>query len=469
MTVKATRDVGAQATIPSQVALTATLVLGIATYQFATTMVAPALPLISNTFGMSTAFLGLTQSFFFLVAALVEVAVPISDRFGRRNMLLACLGLAAVGHVVAALAPSGEVFFVGRLLQGMAGVAFPLAFITLHKYLSPAAFGQSLGVTTAVALGVTGIDTLAGGYLAEHVGFRVIFWFMAALTMLAVVFTWRVLPRHEERLTDTTDWAGIITLCLGVGAILFSVSQGGMWGWTHPGVLTMLIIGVVVLASFPWVEGRRDKPLVETALLRSRNVWPLLVLVLLSMGSFFTLYAFVLPLLTQSIAGGYGLEPFDATIRFIVPAAALSFVIAPVVGRLAPRIGWRRVCISSLIIATVAICVIASTPQNPLVVAVAIGVIGASFFGCTQTTMNALSVLLSPKTSPSFLPGTAGCCFALGVSIGIAAASAALSKGATIHGVSTATGYSYSLWLLAAMSIVAVIVALLVPKPTVTP
>ncbi|MFG2585165.1 MFS transporter [Streptomyces malaysiensis] len=449
---------------PSPFALTAALVVAVTTYQLATTMVAPTLPVITKDLSLSPATTGLTQALFFLVAALIEVVVPISDRYGRRAMLVVCLALTALGHVLAATAASEQMFLAGRVMQGLSGVAFPLAFVTLHKNLSPIQFGRSVGIIAAVNLGITGVDTLAGSYLAESLGFRSIFWCMAAISVTALVLVHRIVPKDDAKSTMSIDWAGIVVLCLGIGALLFGLSQGGTLGWTSPTVLITGIGGIVAIGLFPLVEYRSRLPLVQTALLRSRDVWPLLVVVLLSMGGMFTTYSYLLPLIAQDHSSGYGLSPVTATLRFIVPAAAAAFICAPIAGRLAPRLGWRRITVSTLAVSAACMVVIAFFPQNQMLVAILVPVIGFCYFGATETAMNGLGVLLSPKNSPSFLPGIAGCCFALGVSVGTAAATAALSHNSTpTDGIGN--GYLLALAAMAAMAVAAAAVSFLIPRP----
>src|SRR4051812_40583938 len=151
-------------------------------FQLNASMLSPALKSIEDSLGATSAEVGLTQTAFFTSAALFSLFLPrLGDLIGRRRVLAGMLALMVVGCVMAALAGSIPLLFAGRVIQGVSGPTVPLCLIMLRNEVhEPKTYGPLLGVITAVNGGIAGVDSLAGGYLADHHGFPSIFWAMAA-------------------------------------------------------------------------------------------------------------------------------------------------------------------------------------------------------------------------------------------------------------------------------------------------
>ncbi|MDK8254166.1 MAG: MFS transporter, partial [Dialister micraerophilus] len=103
-------------------------------YQLNTTMVTPALPDIGRSFAVSEGTLALVSSLFFLAGAVAGILLTRwSDFLGRARMLLAVLAILLVGTLVCALAPNFPIFVTGRVLQGVSGAVFQLAYMILSE------------------------------------------------------------------------------------------------------------------------------------------------------------------------------------------------------------------------------------------------------------------------------------------------------------------------------------------------
>src|SRR4051812_25260778 len=187
--------------------LLAALLAACFAFQLNASMLSPALKNIEDSLGASSAEIGLTQTAFFTSAALFSLFLPrLADGIGRRKVLTGMLALMAVGCVVAALAPSVPVLFVGRIIPGVSGPVVPLCLIMLRPGVrEPEKDGTLVGVTTAVNGGIAGMDALAGGYLADNYGFRSVFWTMAVVAVLAAVMVATLTPETKAPAADRMD------------------------------------------------------------------------------------------------------------------------------------------------------------------------------------------------------------------------------------------------------------------------
>ena len=177
-------------------------------------LIIPVLPhLIEQFAGGDTAHAAYwVAAFGFLFAGIQFVTSPIqgalSDRFGRRPViLLSCLGL-GLDFVFMALAPSLAWLLVGRIISGITSASFTTANAYVADVTPPDKRAKSYGLLGA-AFGVGFIvGPLIGGALGE-VDLRLPFWFAAGLALLNFVYGLFVLPESlpKERHTARIDWA----------------------------------------------------------------------------------------------------------------------------------------------------------------------------------------------------------------------------------------------------------------------
>ncbi|WP_418117454.1 TCR/Tet family MFS transporter [Variovorax sp. 350MFTsu5.1] len=145
-------------------------------------------------------------------AAIQFVCSPVlgalSDRFGRRPViLLSCLGL-AVDFVFMALADSLPWLFIGRVVSGVFSASLTTANAYIADVTAPEERARSYGIVgAAFGVGLV-LGPVLGGQLS-HIDARLPFWFAAGLTMLNFCYGWFVLPESlpPERRSLKFDWS----------------------------------------------------------------------------------------------------------------------------------------------------------------------------------------------------------------------------------------------------------------------
>lgn len=252
-------------------------------------IVGTALPEIVHALGGEDLYLWVVTAYLVPATVTLPVYARLSDRYGRRALLLVGMVLFLTGSALAATAQTMEQLIAWRGLQGLgAGALESLSFILVADLFA----GRRNAALQGALAGLMGISFIAGplvgGFLTDEVGWR---WVSAVnlplgLVALAVVAT--VLPasigRSEGRSTPI-DLKGIALLTLALGTILVGLSErthadaatGQLPAWTEPQTGGLLVVGLAFLAAFIAAERRAAAPIVPLWLFRDRRTAALLV------------------------------------------------------------------------------------------------------------------------------------------------------------------------------------------------
>jgi MFS transporter, DHA2 family, multidrug resistance protein len=205
----------------------------------------------------------------------IPLAGYLSRVFSFRRYMIASTFLFALFSVACAFAHDLGSMIAMRGLQGFAGgVLIPMAFTMvvtkLPKPQQPTGLAMfALAVTFAPAIGPT-----IGGYLTENYGWQKIFFINAIPSAIMIVALWFTLEREKMQLglLKEGDWAGIVTMAIGLSALQTLLEEGNKDDWFgSPFIVKLAVIAVVFLAAFIWLELTGKKPLVDLRLLRNRN------------------------------------------------------------------------------------------------------------------------------------------------------------------------------------------------------
>lgn len=160
----------------------------------------PSMPSWVTTFGVSTAQVQLTFAAYVAAFGVMQLLYgPLSDRHGRRPVLLGGLVLAAVGSVLAALATGIEALTLARGLQGAGTAAGVVVGRALVQDLYQGNDRTRIMAWVGMAMGVTPpLATLLGGQLHDRLGWASNFWLSAALALGLLVAVWWGLPRGSQ-------------------------------------------------------------------------------------------------------------------------------------------------------------------------------------------------------------------------------------------------------------------------------
>src|SRR5215207_8994023 len=309
-----------------------------------TLVVASALSTIRIELGASVEALEWTVNAYNLsFAVLLITAGALGDRYGRRNLYAAGLGLFALASALCALAPDAGTLIAARALQGVgAALVIPLGLALLSAAFPPERRGAAIGIFSAITGISVAAGPLVGGAVVEGLDWEWIFWLNVPIGLLAIPL---VLTRmRESRGPDTTlDLPCLVLVTAGVLGVVWGLVRGNAAGWGSVEVIAAIAAGALLLAAFVAWELRAREPMLPMRLFRSRAFSASNAAMFFTFASLFTAVFFF----AQFLQTGLGYGPLDTGLR-LIPWTATFITVAPVAGALADRIGERPLMVAGL-------------------------------------------------------------------------------------------------------------------------
>jgi EmrB/QacA subfamily drug resistance transporter len=339
----------------------AVLSLGVIAFTLSQTTVAPALPHIQSSLGITESAVTWTLTGYLVSASVMTPIVGrLGDMFGKKLLLMATLVAFAIGSTLCAVAPSIGVLIAGRVIQGVAGGLFPLSFAIVRDELPSDKVAASIGIVSAITGIGGGVGLVLGGVIVDNASWHWIFWVSLAITLVALVATYLLVPESPITTPGKVDWGGAVLLALGISAPLIGVSQSTQWGWGDPRTIVLVALGVPFLWGLVAYEKRRSQPLLDMATLGKR---PVLATNAATMFIGFAMFgSFVLiPQIAQvPESTGFGLGVSAAVAGLLLlPSTVVMLFVAPLSGRIGARRGSRGPLIAGALITGVALAFLA--------------------------------------------------------------------------------------------------------------
>src|SRR3954464_11720541 len=297
-----------------------------------------AVPAITRHFGAGVAAIQWTlTSYLLAVAALLLIAGALADRFGRRRVLVIGLGVMGVASVLCASAPSIETLIAARAVQGI-GAAFvvPTALALLNGTLQPADRARGIGIWAGLSTLAPTAGPYAGGWLVDHASWRWVFLLNLPLIVLGLLVLRRVPETSGERRSLSLDALGALLGVVGLGGVIFALTEGATAGWLSARILIAFAVGGASLIALVPAERRRRAPMLRLSLFASRQFDAINVVTIFFYGAIAA--AGYLIVVQLELRLGYTATQAGAA---LIPVTMVFLVLAPFSGALVSRIGPR--------------------------------------------------------------------------------------------------------------------------------
>ncbi len=268
---------------------------------------------------------------------LVLFAGRLSDLFGRKQAYVGGFVLFGLASLGAGFSPNGNVLILWRVLQGIGGAfLFANAAAVVTDAFPREQLGLAMGTNTMVAAVGLVIGPVLGGALVA-ISWNWVFWFNVPCALLGSVWAFVIL--RELAKPDSVrgfDIPGVVTFVVALTGIVFGLSRGGLDGWTDPLTYVPLIVGILLMPVFIYIEAHHRAPMLDLTIFKNRLFAAATAAAFINgLSRFALLFLFVF-----YFQGVKGDDPIKAGIE-LAPMAIGMLIASPLAGIYADRRGSR--------------------------------------------------------------------------------------------------------------------------------
>jgi EmrB/QacA subfamily drug resistance transporter len=312
-----------------------------------TTLVNVALPaMVRELHATTTQLQWVVDAYNLVFAALLLTFGSLSDRFGRKGMLLAGLAVVGAASLAGGFTTSPAQLIAARAVMGLgAAMTFPATLSLISNvFTGRKERARAIGLWGAIAGVAIATGPIVGGWLLEHYSWEAIFIAMAPVAAAAVALAALAVPASREPGAAPVDVPGLVLSSAAMALLVFTVIEAPGYGWAAGRSLAGFAGSAALLAAFTGWERRAAHPMLDVRLFRNMRFSAASGAVTVS---FFTLFGFIF-LITQYFQFVRGYGPLSTGVRLLPVAVAVG--AGSVAGtQLAVRAGTKLVVTAGLV------------------------------------------------------------------------------------------------------------------------
>ena len=428
-------------------------------------LVAPALPVLAQDLGVTTADASWVLTAYLLAASvLTPILGRLGDIAGKRRVLIGVLATLAIGTLVAALAPNLAVLIVARVLQGSAGAILPLSIGIVRDEMPRERVSVTVGLLSAIFGVGAGVGIVAAGPIVDHLSWNWLFWLPLVLVVIALLGAIFGMKESPVRTPGRLDVLGAGILSVGLVSVLLAISKGQAWGWLEGKTVALFALGVVALVAFVVVELRTREPLIDIRLIANRGVWAT-NLVALALGfAMFGTFLLVPTLLELPVVTGYGFgKSVSQAGLFLLPTVVMMVIFGPLSGLLDRRYGPKVPLFLGTVLVTSAF-VLPAVVHEQIWQVLGSGLLTGAGIGLAFAAMSNAIIESVPATQTGEATSVNAISRTIGSSIGTAVVAAVITSHSTAQGLPTDEAFTAGFWVCAGVAVLAVVASLALPS-----
>ena len=296
-----------------------------------------ALPKIMANFGSTVDQIAWVVTGYMIAFGIsIPLASWLREVFGLKKLFIASLTFFCLGSVLCGMAWSKDSLIFFRVLQALGGGAsVPTGLTIVAESFPPQGRGVALGVWSIGSMMAPAMGPFLGGYLADEISWRAIFYVILPVGAATVLGAFLILPSSKKLgAVRKFDFVGFISFAVFLAALLSAISQGQREGWNSDYILSCFgfsLLGLVAfIASGLWVKD----PSIDLSLFTNHNFMMTSIINFLrsmaTMGS-----TFLIPLFLQNLLDYKALD----TGIILLPTALSVAAVSPFSGFISDRIG----------------------------------------------------------------------------------------------------------------------------------
>ena len=331
----------------SKPVILAALLLAAFAVNLDTTLVNVALPsLVRELHATTTQLQWVVDAYNLVFAALLLTFGSLSDRFGRKGMLLAGLGVFGTASVAGGFTTSPGQLIAARAVMGLgAAMTFPATLSLISNvFTGRAERARAIGLWGASAGVAIALGPIVGGWLLEHFSWGAIFVAMGPVAAVGAIGVAVSVPTSKDPAAPPVDGPGLVLSAGAMALLVFTIIEAPGYGWGSARTVAGFAVSAALLTAFIVGEQRSRHPMLDVRLFRNLRFSAASGAVTVA---FFTLLGFIF-LMTQYFQFIRGYGPLSTGVHLLPVALAVG--VGSVAGtQLAVRAGTKLVVAAGLV------------------------------------------------------------------------------------------------------------------------
>src|ERR1700734_3671183 len=228
-----------------------------------TTLVNVALPtLVRELHATTTQLQWVVDAYNLVFAALLLPFGSLSDRFGRKGMLLAGLAVVGTASLAGCFTTDPAQLIAARSVMGLgAAMTFPATLSLLSNvFTERRERARAIGFVGGVAGGGIAVGPIVGSWLLEHFSWASIFIAMAPVAAAAAILVGLIVPTSKDPDAAAPDIPGLVLSSATMALLVFTIIEAPTYGWAAARSLAGFAASAVLLAAFIAAERRAAHP-----------------------------------------------------------------------------------------------------------------------------------------------------------------------------------------------------------------
>lgn len=265
-----------------------------------------------------------------------------------KTLVLVALACFLAGSILSAVAPIFPLVLAGRIIQGVGtGIVLPTMYAAIMRVFPPMKIGAANGVAGLVIMFAPVIGPTLSGLLIGAFSWRVIFALFAIVAIAAIICTAAFFITPIETTRPKVDMPSVIASIIGFGCLVAGVSLVADMGFS-PLVITLLVIGVLVIACYAYRQLHIDNPVLE---LRALGIATFRIPALMVTCSFACTLA-IMYLAPQELQRGLGLSTSTAGMLMLA-GGIINAICSFASGRMYDKVGARPLVRAGAVVAII--------------------------------------------------------------------------------------------------------------------
>lgn len=280
------------------------------------------------------------------LGAIIPLTGYLQEVISQKKVYMFALAMFSTGSLLCGFAWSNATMITFRVIQAIGGgMIMPVGMSIIYSAFPKEKIGLALGFWGIASMAAPAIGPTLGGYIIEHMDWRLIFNINVPIGIVGVLLAGFILKDNPVKKAKTFDIIGFLSSTIGIVSILYVLGEGSTIDWSNVKNPMLMTLGCLSLVLFLVNELTHSDPLLEL------NVFKLFdfsigqiitcVLTLAMMGG-----SYVLPLFLQNIRGYSAMQAG----MIMLPSALVVGIMMPISGNIFDKIGAKPLVIPGLFI-----------------------------------------------------------------------------------------------------------------------